>query len=168
MSHTAWFRQAESDLDAASVLSDAGHHSQAVWLAAQAVEKAHKAILAALGLRYEERHFRQLGHRVAAIAALLPTALHDPVDPRIAEMIATLEAKADSSRYPRSLEASGGGVADGSTDLAAPAVVITASRHEVDVARELVGWCKDRIARAKKAVLAMRPEGPPVDSAGAG
>ncbi len=168
MSHAAWFRQAESDLDAASVLSGAGHHSQAVWLAAQAVEKAHKAILAALGLRYEERHFRQLGHRIATVAVLLPAALHDPVDPRIAEMISTLETKADSARYPRPLKASGGGVADAAPALAAPAVVITASRHEVEVARELVGWCKDRIARAEKALLAMRPEGPPVGSAGNG
>ncbi len=44
MSHQPWLEQAESDLDAAKILSIHGFHSQAVWLAAQAVEKAHKAI----------------------------------------------------------------------------------------------------------------------------
>ena len=66
MSHSAWMLQAESDLAAAKILSAAHQHSQAVWLAGQAVEKAHNSILAALGLRYEERHFRKLGHQSSA------------------------------------------------------------------------------------------------------
>ena len=62
MSHAVWLEQAEDDLKAAHVLSGAGHHSQAIWLASQAVEKGHKAILVALGLRYEDKHFKKLGH----------------------------------------------------------------------------------------------------------
>jgi HEPN domain-containing protein len=58
MSHAPWLIQAESDLVAATVLSDANYHAQAIWLAGQAVEKAHKAIVSALGLRYEEKHFK--------------------------------------------------------------------------------------------------------------
>jgi hypothetical protein len=79
MSHDAWIQQAESDLEAAKVLSHSAFHSQAVWLAAQAVEKAHKAILAALGLRYEDKHFKRLGHGTGEIADLLPVTLHEPI-----------------------------------------------------------------------------------------
>jgi len=100
VNHTAWFEQAESDLDAARVLSSANHHSQAVWLAAQAAEKAHKAILMALGLRYQDKHFKHLGHDTSEISVLLPEALHDPRNPDIAAMVSTLELRAKSSRYP--------------------------------------------------------------------
>jgi len=84
MSHAAWMRQAESDLAAAKILSRENCHSQAVWLAGQAVEKSHKAILVALGLRYEEKHYKYLGHTTSEISKLLPAALHEPVDPQVA------------------------------------------------------------------------------------
>lgn len=51
MSHDVWLEQTSDDLKAAHVLNGASHYAQAVWLAAQSVEKAHKAILAALGLQ---------------------------------------------------------------------------------------------------------------------
>lgn len=93
-------KQAESDLEAAALLSGAKHHSQAIFLAAQAVEKGHKAILAALGLRYEEWHYKRLGHNTGDIANLLPEALHEPTNPQIAQMVTELEARAGRSRYP--------------------------------------------------------------------
>jgi HEPN domain-containing protein len=100
MSHAAWFEQAESDLRAARILSDANLHSQAIWLASQAVEKGHKAILAALGLRYEDKHFKHLGHGTGEIAKLLPEALQEPIDTNVARMVASLETRAAASRYP--------------------------------------------------------------------
>ena len=97
MSHAVWLEQAENDLKAALALSAVGHHSQAVWLAGQAVEKAHKAILAAMGLQYEERHFKHLGHGTSDLSRLLPEALHTPLDPQIAVMVNTLETRALAS-----------------------------------------------------------------------
>src|SRR5262245_23113609 len=111
MSHAAWLQQAESDLKAAEILSESRLHSQAVWLSAQAVEKGHKAILAALGLRYEEKHFKHLGHGIAEIAKLLPEELHEPIDPEVARMVASLEARALASRYPLPDRAAGSGSA---------------------------------------------------------
>lgn len=153
MSHAPWIQQAESDLDAAEFLSGAGHHSQAVWLAAQAVEKAHKAILAALGLRYEDKHFKHLGHGIAEISKLLPAALHEPVDPQISKMVATLESRALASRYPAPAQTSGAGPGM----VVAPASSITGSGDDVADAQKLLDWCRDRIERAVRASQAMRP-----------
>jgi HEPN domain-containing protein len=153
MSHAAWIEQAESDLKAAEILSSSTFHSQAVWLAAQAVEKGHKAILAALGLRYEDKHFKHLGHGTAEIAKLLPEALHEPVDPEVARMVASLETRALASRYPAPAKAVGAL----SAQSLAPAVSITASQRDVADAQQLLDWCRIRIARATSAVLAMKP-----------
>lgn len=152
MSHTAWIQQAESDLAAAKLLAGANHHSQAVWLAGQSVEKAHKAILVALGLRYEERHFKQLGHRTAELSELLPAALHEPANPQVATMLVKLEARALASRYPlpASTEA-------GPAQLIAPALSVTTSRQDIADAERLIAWCRERIQRAIRAEQAMRP-----------
>ena len=151
MSHAAWLQQAESDLEAARVLSAARHHSQAVWFAAQAVEKAHKAILAALGLRYQERHYKHLGHNTAEIARLLPEALHEPLDPQIAAMVSTLESIASRSRYPAPAQTTGAG------GVVAPTVSMTDSRQEIENAMRLLDWCRERIARAVRAARLMKP-----------
>src|SRR4051794_34202900 len=92
--------QAESDLEAARILSASGYHSQAIWLAAQAVEKAHKAILFALGLRYGEAALKQLSHKISDVAALLPEALQEPTDPQVAAAISILQTTANDVRYP--------------------------------------------------------------------
>lgn len=139
----------------AKVLSGANYHSQAVWLAGQAVEKAHKAILAALGLRYEDKHYKMLGHATLDISKLLPEMLHEPIDPRIAEMIIGLTARALASRYPAPAPIVGTSAAH----LVAPAQSITASQDVVADAERLLGWCRDRIARALLAAQAMRPPG---------
>lgn len=152
MSHLAWLEQAQSDLKAAELLSAAQYHSQAIWLAGAAVEKAHKAILAALGLRYEDKHFKFLGHNTSEIAKLLPEALHDPIDPRIASMVAKLEARAGNSRYPAPSR-----TGTGPTPLLAPAALITDSQQEVADAQRLVEWCRDRVVRALSAARAMKP-----------
>ncbi len=149
MNHEAWLQQAESDLAAASSSSNAGFHSQAVWFAAQVVEKGHKAILAALGLRYEDKHFKKLGHGTGEIAKLLPEALHQPIDPRIAGMVAKLEERALSSRYPAP------GV--GAAQLRAPAAYMVGSQEDVSDARELLEWCRSRVIRATRAEQAMGP-----------
>ncbi|GMU63525.1 MAG: hypothetical protein AMXMBFR34_52880 [Myxococcaceae bacterium] len=161
MSFQAWLQQADSDLDAAQALSAAQFHSQAVWLAAQAVENAHKALLVSLGLRYEESHFKKLGHRTGEISKLLPEALLAPPDLTIAAKIAALETKADSSRYPAPDPQAPGA-------LLAPAGRITSSGQEVADAGALVTWCKDRVARAQAAVAAMSPAQPPAPPAAAG
>lgn len=152
MSHVAWLRQAESDFEAAETLSKAGLHSQAVWFASQAVEKGHKAILAALGMRYEEKHFKQLGHRTGEIASLLPAALHQPLDPEIAKLIVTLEARASGSRYPAPSQKAGK-----PSELVAPAVAIVDSQRDVEGAKRLLEWCRERIQRALKAAEMMKP-----------
>lgn len=151
MSHAAWMRQAESDLAAAKILSRENCHSQAVWLAGQAVEKSHKAILVALGLRYEEKHYKYLGHTTSEISKLLPAALHEPVDPQVATMLVTLENRAIASRYPAPPQNGGQGAAP----LVAPAESVTSSQREVDDAERLIAWCRDRIERALRAVQTM-------------
>ncbi len=153
MSHSAWTQQAQSDLAAAKVLSAANHHCQAVWLAGQAVEKAHKAILAALGLRYEDKHYKQLGHGTGEISRLLPATLHDPIDPQIARMVAALEARALASRYPAPAQTAG----KGTPQLVAPAASVAASDQDVADAQQLLDWCQDRVARALRASEAMKP-----------
>ena len=150
MSHAAWLQQAESDLSAAKVLSAADHHAQAVWLAAQAVEKAHKAILVALGLRYEDRHFKHLGHSTGEISKLLPEGLHEPLDPQIAGMVASLERRSATSRYPAPSPSPPGA-------MVAPATSFTDSRLELDDADRLLDWCRKRIERAQRATAAMKP-----------
>ncbi|NJM10391.1 MAG: HEPN domain-containing protein [Bdellovibrionaceae bacterium] len=135
MHHEAWIKQAESDISAAKLLSHQKFHSQAVWLSGQAVEKAHKAILAALGLRYEDRDYKKFGHTTNDISRLLPEALHEPVDPQVAKMLATLEARANASRYP----------AFSQGKFVPPTVSVTSSQQDVDDAQALVGWCQDRI-----------------------
>ena len=152
MSYAAWVQQAESDLAAAKELSGANHHSQAVWFAAQAVEKGHKAILGALGLQYEEKHFRNLGHHTSAIATLLPPPLHEPLDPDIALKVAALEARAAESRYPLPVPG-----AAGTAQLVAPVVRITASQTDVKDAEVLLQWCRERVDRAVRAADAMKP-----------
>jgi HEPN domain-containing protein len=152
MSYAAWLQQAESDLQAAEALSYAGLHSQAVWLAAQSVEKAHKAILVALGLRYEEKHFKQMGHKTSEIAGLIPTALHEPLDLEIASLISTFDALAIASRYPAPAQKAGR-----PAEVVAPAVSIGSSHQNVVDAKRLVEWCRERIGRALKAVEAMKP-----------
>jgi HEPN domain-containing protein len=153
MSHTAWIQQAESDLAAAKILCGASHHSQAIWLAGQAVEKAHKAILAALGLRYEERHYKQLGHRTAEISELLPRALHEPVDPQVGTMLVKLETRALASRYLAPAPTTG----TGATQVIAPASSVTTSQQDIADAERLITWCRDRIQRAVRAEQAMKP-----------
>lgn len=100
MSHAAWMLQAESDLAAAKLLSVNDQHPQAIWFAGQAVEKAHKAVLVALGLRYQESHFKKFSHTTSEVANLLPAALHEPTDPQIGAKLEVLEKLAMSSRYP--------------------------------------------------------------------
>jgi len=153
MSHAAWLEQADSDLKAAEMLSKANFHSQAIWLASQAVEKGHKAILAALGLRYEDKHFKYLGHGISEIARLLPETLHDPIDPEVARMLTTLESRAATSRYPTPVKQAGAVL----PKLVAPASSISASQQEVEDASKLLGWCRNRIIRATNAVHAMKP-----------
>ncbi len=153
MSHTSWLRQAESDLEAARTLSDANYHSQAIWLAGQAVEKAHKAIIVALGLQYQEKHFKQLGHATGEISRLLPAALQAPLDPEIAVLVVSLEQRAVASRYPAPEQTVGRRVAD----LVAPAESLKDSQQDVASAAKLLDWCRDRIVRAQSAVQAMRP-----------
>jgi HEPN domain-containing protein len=150
MSHDAWLRQATSDLDAAKTLSRDGFHSQAIWLAAQAVEKGHKAILVALGLRYEEKHFKKFGHRTGEVSDLLPQSLHEPVDLSVARRIVFLEKRAGDSRYPSPHPSASG-------HMRAPADVMTSSDREVTAAEELLGWCKERVTRALLATAAMSP-----------
>ena len=149
MSHTAWMLQAESDLEAAKLLTANNHHAQAVWFAGQAVEKAHKAILVALGLRYEEKHFKQLNHSTSEVAKLLPAALHDPVDAQIAVIVSTLEMRAMGSRYPSPKA--------GASVWTAPVTAIGPSAQDVADAERLLTWCRERVARAINATAAMKP-----------
>lgn len=150
--HTPWLTQAESDLKAARVLSEGGLHSQAIWFAGQAVEKAHKAVLVALGLRYTEKQFKQLSHATSEVAGLLPEALHAPVDADVGALVTTLENAAMNSRYPKPTHSG--------QPWTAPCESTESSDQEVRDAARLVEWCRARIARALAAVTAMRPAPP--------
>ncbi|MBI2605474.1 MAG: HEPN domain-containing protein [Deltaproteobacteria bacterium] len=163
MSHAAWMQQAENDLAAAKILSDANHHSQAVWLAGQAVEKAHKAILAALGLRYQDKHYRHLGHDTGEISNLLPTTLHEPTDPQVAVRLSTLEGRVRESRYPIPRQTGQPLL----TVIVPPVSSFTTSQQDVADAEQLLRWCQDRVARALRAERAMKPRNPPTKKRGA-
>jgi HEPN domain-containing protein len=148
MTYLAWLAQAEDDLEAAKVLSVANHHSQAVWLAAQAVEKGHKAILLALGLRYQDEQLMKLGHEIANVLSLLPEALHEPKTPEIAGFVATIQSLVKKARYPAAIHGA----------IVAPAVSVTSSQSEeaLKAAAPLLDWCRARILRAVRATDAMR------------
>ncbi len=162
MSHRAWIRQAESDLQAAEALSGRGFHSQAVWLATQAVEKGHKAILAALGLQLEDRHYKNFGHDITGLSQVLPDELQEPRDAGIAREIVTLQALASSCRYPQPSRRSGppASTTTAPAESAPPALIAPAdsfreSSVAVTAARTLLDWCKDRVARARRGLSAM-------------
>jgi HEPN domain-containing protein len=155
MTHAAWMEQAEADLHAAKILSAGGCHSQAVWLAAQAVEKAHKAILFALGLRLSEDVLKKMSHKISGVADSLPESLQEPLDPQVGGAIASLQNLAESCRYPT--PAGPLRPQKVPAPAVAPAARISASQVEVDDAEMLVGWCRARVARAIKAVESMRP-----------
>jgi HEPN domain-containing protein len=155
MSHAAWLEQAESDLEAARLLSGAGHHSQAVWLAAQAIEKAHKAILFALGLRYAEPELKRMNHAITNVAQLLPASLHEPTDPAIAEAVEALQKVALIARYPQPAKLVRPAVTP--APPVAPAVAIVSSQQELADAELLLAWCKSRVERALRAFEAMKP-----------
>lgn len=151
MNHEPWLDQAEDDLDAARTLSGAGKHSQAVWLAAQAVEKAHKAILISLGLQFQEKHFKSMGHNIASVQALLPLPLLEPFDADVAKVATLLETRGMASRYPAPDNK------DGSLSVwgPAPRQVIRDSQQDIEDATRLLEWCKARIGRAQRGVAAM-------------
>ena len=112
------------------------------WLTAQAVEKAHKAILVALGLQFEEEHFkRTFGHKIGVISKVLPEALREPTDPTIANKVAALERKAADCRYPGPLQL----IPGGAVAITAPSVRITSSQQEIADGDALVQWCKERV-----------------------
>ena len=52
----AWIRQADNDLNAARCMQDQGFHAQACYLAAQAAEKAMKALVVATGVTPPHSH----------------------------------------------------------------------------------------------------------------
>jgi HEPN domain-containing protein len=153
MSHAAWLVQAESDLEAGKLLSANGYHSQAVWLAAQAVEKAHKAILFALGLRVSEELLRQLSHKISQVADLLPESLQEPRNPLVSEAISALQLLATTSRYPT--PATPVRPKQAPQPAVAPAMRIAASQAELADADMLVTWCRERITRALEAAQTM-------------
>ncbi len=134
--------QAESDLVAAEKLSALDMHSQAIWLAAQAIEKGHKAILVAVGLQFDDGHFKKFGHKTKELAAILPSTLQEPFDPAIADALANLEKRANDSRYP--------------VGKIAPARRFTDSATEIADARRLMEWCRERVERASRAAMAMK------------
>ena len=96
---------------------------------------------------------KQLGHVTSEISRLLPTALHEPQDPQIAMMVQTLETKALSSRYPEPIQSAG----TMQKEFIAPAKRFTSSQREVEDARLVVEWCRQRVTRALRAVRAMAP-----------
>ncbi len=160
MSHAPWMQQAESDLAAAKVLSAANHHSQAVWFAEQAVEKGHKALIAALGLRYDVDQYKDLGHKLSDISGVLPQELHEPANPHVAVLLLTLEKKSNVCRYPSPPQSAGKTSKQQEQplpQLVAPADSFVSSQQEVADAELLVQWCRDRIPRALRAAQAMRP-----------
>jgi HEPN domain-containing protein len=148
-----WMRQSQNDLEAARCLSATNHHSQAIWCASQAVEKRFKAVLVSLGLNYQDEQFkRHFGHRASEVLKLLPDALQEPRDPVVASKLETLEKLGAKSRYPllsQSPQQPGSWVA--------PADSFTTSGQEISDAEYLLLWADARIARARLAVIAMKP-----------
>ncbi|MBS1250901.1 MAG: hypothetical protein MAG431_02500 [Chloroflexi bacterium] len=66
-----WFKQAQKDLELASISANAGHHEWACFVAQQATEKAVKALH--LSLKQEA-----WGHVIARLLAELPASLEVP------------------------------------------------------------------------------------------
>lgn len=146
----AWRRQAEDDVAAAKQLIGL-HPSQAIWLASQASEKAHKALLFALGLNVGEETLKRFGHDVGELLDVLPAALLMPKDAKHAERVNTLQELGDQTRYP-SLR--GGG------NVIAPCdhgPLKASAKTHVDRAEEVLRWCAERETRARAGARAMKP-----------
>jgi len=92
-----WFAQAESDLRAAEALLAAGHWSQAIWLAEQSAEKAHKSLFFALGLRIGDQALKTYSHFVEKVTEELPSVFGRPI--ATARLIA-LSEQGKNCRYP--------------------------------------------------------------------
>jgi hypothetical protein len=83
---------------------------------------------------------------------LAAARVHDPIDPDIARMVASLETRAAASRYPAPVKTAG----SGSPQFLAPASSISASQQDVEDATKLLDWCRSRVIRATNAVQAMK------------
>lgn len=140
-------KQAESDLAAARTLAQAGYHSQAVWFAAQASEKAHKAILYALGLRYSDDLLKKFSHATETVSNHLPAELQKPAEDLVAEIVVLLRKRGDESRYPKQWA--------GRPGIVAPAEAMDDSSEDIENADRLVEWCRVRVERAERGVRAM-------------
>lgn len=153
MTHLVWFSEADADLAAATSLRDNGFYPQSVWLCTQAAEKAHKALLFALGLNVTEEHLKKFGHTMTAIAGLLPVELQEPKDPAIAGHVTSLDSFVATSRYPR--RAAGSWTGPGSLHNQAGATDAVVS------ATALVAWCRERSLRCLAARQHLLPTSPP-------
>jgi HEPN domain-containing protein len=152
VNHLPWIQQAERDLAAAKLLSGSGYHEHAVWFASQSVEKGYKSILVAIGLQYEESHFKKVfGHDTNTVANLLPEALLRPIDPEanMARSNSLLESRANISRYPKPTKE---GI------WKAPFDSIQDSKKEIADCESILEWCKQRVIRAVAAQQAMEPQ----------
>jgi HEPN domain-containing protein len=152
MSYLAWLSQAQSDLSAAKLMSANNFHSQALWLLSQSIEKAHKAILIALGLELNEKVLKALGHDVGEILKMIPLNLRLTLEAEIKQNIVNLTTNGEKSRYPAISQ----NKLYGPPVIVAPADEIRSSQKELGEAEEILVWCKSRIERALRANEAMK------------
>jgi HEPN domain-containing protein len=94
--HSAWLEQARRDWKAAQHLSEAGFHEWSCFCAQQAVEKAIKAVHAALGMTPPKD---KRGHDLTALFGAWKDLLARK-DPGLALAQAALTAHETNSRYP--------------------------------------------------------------------
>lgn len=153
MSHEEWFAQAADDLKAANVLLTEGHYSQAIWLAEQSAEKAHKSLFFALGLRTGEKALKSYSHSVKNVAEELPEFFGNGAK---VERLVEIGELGNKCRYPQEA------IGDDGSNLG----VLAPCRHPnfdeatatdvVAIAGDILKWAQERARWARVGLAAMK------------
>lgn len=148
MSAGVWFDQARDDLRAAMLLRDNKHYSQAVWFASQAIEKAQKALLLAMGLRLTDAHMKKrYSHVLKEIAGELPRQFGDALP---TERLVEVQVLSEACRYPSS--STGKAIAPCNNAAFSSAVAADVVGTAVDVLQ----WAEERAKWAELGLKAVQ------------
>lgn len=153
MNHEEWFAQATDDFKAANLLLREGHYSQAIWLAEQSAEKAHKSLFFALGLRTGDKALKTYGHFVDEVAEELPEFFGSGAT--IAKLLEISEL-GHKCRYPQKATADDGSDLGFRAPCRHPTFDQPTAAHVVAIASDVLTWAAERARWAKLGLAAMK------------
>lgn len=152
MSFEEWFAQAQDDLTAAKVLLQESQFPQAVWFAEQAVEKAYKSLLFALGVRASEKVLKAYGHGVEKLAEAMPVLFGTGAT---AAELTELSQMAEHCRYPSDATAEDGSALGLRAPCRHPTFDVAAAAEAIGVAERVLDWARERAVWARQGLAAM-------------